>query len=160
MTALANTEPVDTDIIAVRPQPLGAFPLPLGYLLIPASADTEDARTALLAGNVPQWPDALRAHELALAGDRDGALAVLDGDDPVSRYNRFVMDPPDGDDPAELRSLLGEFGVLVDVVLFAVDRSDVAPELGSAGAELAALVLSTQASSAFNDGDAARDRSD
>ncbi|MBI3691605.1 MAG: hypothetical protein HY239_13385, partial [Mycolicibacterium aromaticivorans] len=153
MTALANTESVDTDVLAARPQPLGAFPLPLGYMLIPASADTEDARAALLAGNVPQWPEALRAHELALAGDRDGALEALTGDDPVSRYNRFVMDP-DGDDPAELRSLLGEFGVLVDVVLFAVGRSDVAPELGSAGAELAALVLSTQASSAFNDGDA------
>lgn len=155
MTAVVNTDEVHIDVLAARPQPLGAFPLPLGYMLIPASADTEDARTALLAGNVPQWPEALRAHELALAGDRVGALEALTGDDPVSRYNRFVMDP-DGDDPAELRSLLGEFGVLVDVVLFAVGRSDIAPELGSAGAELAALVLSTQASSAFNDGDPAR----
>lgn len=155
MTTLANTELVDTEVLAVRPQPLGAFPLPLGYMLIPAGPETEEARAALLAGNVPHWPAALRAHELALAGDRDGALAALDGDDPVSRYNRFVMDP-DGDNPDELRSVLGEFAVLVDVVLFAVGRSDVAPELGSATAELAALVLSTQASSAFNDGDAAR----
>lgn len=154
MTALANTEPVDTDVLAVRPQPLGAFALPLGYMLIPASPDTEEARTALLAGDVPQWPEALRAHELALAGDRDGALASLAGDDPVSRYNRFVMDP-DACDPDELRSLLGEFGVLVDVVLFAVGRSDTPPSLGSVTAELAALVLSAQASRAFHDGDAA-----
>jgi tetratricopeptide (TPR) repeat protein len=154
VTALANTEPVDTDVLAVRPQPLGAFALPLGYMLIPASPDTEDARTALLAGDVPQWSEALRAHELALAGDRDGALALLGGDDPVSRYNRFVMDP-DAGDPDELRSLLGEFGVLVDVVLFAVGRSDTPPPLGSVTAELAALVLSAQASGAFHDGDAA-----
>lgn len=150
---------LDPTVLAVRPQPLGAFPLPLGYLLIPASPDTEAARLALLSGKLPQgWPAALRAHELALAGDRDGALAALGGDDPVSRYNRFVMDPDGvdspGADPNELRSALGEFGVLVDVVLFATGRSDVAPEVGDAAGELAAIVLSAQASKALQDGDA------
>ena len=146
------TDPID--VLAARPQPLGAFPLPLGYMLIPASADTEDARLALLAGRLPEWPVALRAHELALAGDRDGALALLTGDDPVTRYNRFVMDP-DAEDPAELRSALGEFGVLVDVVLFALGRSDTPPDVGAATGELAAVVLSTQASKALDEGDAA-----
>lgn len=149
----------DPAVLAVRPQPLGAFPLPLGYLLVPASADTEDARLALLAGRLPEWPVALRAHELALAGDRDGALAQLTGDDPVTRYNRFVMDPDGvdsgGEDPTELRSALGEFGVLVDVVLFALGRSDTPPRLDSATGELAAVVLSTQASKALDEGDAA-----
>lgn len=154
MTALANTDLVESAVLAVRPQPLGAFALPLGYLLIPADPDTEAARTALLAGQIPPWPEALRAHELALAGDREGALAALTGTDPVSRYNRFVMDP-DGVDAEELRSELGEFAVLVDVVLFAIGRTDVPPELGTATAELAALVLSTQASRAFNDGETA-----
>lgn len=148
------TDLLDPAVLAVRPQPLGAFPLPLGYLLVPASPETEDARLALLAGRVPEWPAALRSHELALAGDREGALAEITGDDPISRYNRFVMDP-DGTDPAELRSELGEFGVLVDVVLFAVGRTDTAPELGSATGELAAIVLSTQASKALDDGDPA-----
>ena len=147
------TDP-DPTVLAARPQPLGAFPLPLGYLLIPASPDTEEARLALLAGRLPEWPAALRAHELALAGDRDGALAALDGDDPVSRYNRFVMDP-DSQDVAELRSALGEFGILVDVVLFALGRTDTPPELGAATGELAAVVLSTQASKALDDGDPA-----
>lgn len=147
------TDVLDPAVLAVRPQPLGAFPLPLGYLLIPASPDTEDARLALLAGRLPEWPASLRAHELALADDRDGALAALSGDDPITRYNRFVMDP-DGADPAELRSALGEFGVLVDVVLFALGRSDTVPELGAADGELAATVLSAQASRALQDGDA------
>ena len=143
---------LDPAVLAVRPQPLGAFPLPLGYLLIPASPDTEEARQALLAGRLPQWPAALRGHELALAGDRDGALAALDGDDPITRYNRFVMDP-DSANTDELRTALGEFGVLVDVVLFALGRSDSAPELGDATGELAATVLSAQASRALQDGD-------
>lgn len=147
------TDVLDPAVLAVRPQPLGAFPLPLGYLLIPASPDTEDARVALLSGRLPDWPDSLRAHELALAGDRDGALAALQGDDPITRYNRFVMDP-DGSDPAELRSDLGEFACLVDVVLFALGRSDTAPELGDATGELASTVLSVQASGALQDGDA------
>ena len=147
------TDLLDPTVLALRPQPLGAFPLPLGYLLIPASPDTEDARLALLAGRVPEWPAALRAHELALAGDRDGALAALTGTDPVSRYNRFVMDP-DSQDPDELRSALGEFGILVDVVLFALGRSDDAPALGGATGELAAIVLSVQAGRALQDGDA------
>ena len=142
---------VDPSALAVRPQPLGAFPLPLGYMLIPVGPDTEEARLALLAGQVPEWPAALRAHELALAGDRDGALAALSGDAPVSRYNRFVMDP-DSEDANELRSALGDFGVLIDVVLFALGRSDIPPQLGTADGELAALVLSTQASKAFNEG--------
>ena len=152
-TVSADTELVDPAVLAVRPQPLGAFALPLGYMLIPASPDTEAARLALLAGQVPEWPAALRAHELALAGDRDGALAQVTGDDPISRYNRFVIDP-DAEDPDRLRSVLGEFAVLVDVVLFAIGRSDTPPEIGSATAELAAIVLSTQASKAFQDGDA------
>ena len=151
------TDLMDPAVLAVRPQPLGAFPLPLGYLLIPASPETEDARLALLAGRLPQWPAVLRAHELALDGDRDGALAALDGDDPITRYNRFVMDPDgEGQDPDELRAALGEFGVLVDVVLFALGRRDTAPELGDATGELAATVLSVQASRALQDGDPQR----
>ena len=149
------TDVMDPAVLAVRPQPLGAFPLPVGYLLIPASPETEEARLALLEGRVPaQWPAALRGHELALAGDRDGALAALSGDDPISRYNRFVMDP-DSEDADEVRSGLGEFGVLVDVVQFALGRSDTAPEVGEVTGELAAIVLSTQASKSLDDGDPA-----
>lgn len=149
MTAL-NT---DTEVsLAVRPQPLGAFPLPMGYLLIPAGDHTEEVRSALLAGRAPaQWPPALLAHAYALAGDRDSALAELTGSDPVTRYNRFVLDP-DGDDADDLRHVLGEFGVLVDVVLFVVGRTDAPPDLGTSDGELAATVLALQASHALAEG--------
>ena len=146
------TELLDPAVLAVRPQPLGAFPLPLGYLLVPAAPDTEEARQALLVGRVPEWPAALKSHELALAGDRDGALAQLTGSDPITRYNRFVMDP-DSEDPDELRSLLGEFGVMVDVVLFAIGRSDTPPDVAASTGELAAVAGSAQASKLLDDGD-------
>ena len=150
-----------TRVRAVRPQPLGAFPLPLGYLLIPAGPDCEQARVDLLAGRLPAcWPARLRAHELALAGDRDGALTALTGlldadpGDVVARYNRFVLDP-DSAEPAELRAALGEFGVLVDLVSFVVGRTDTAPDAAGADAELAAVVLAAQASAALDGGDPA-----
>lgn len=140
-----------------RPQPIGAFPLPAGFLLVPAGPETEPARRDLVAGKVPRtWPAALRAHELAFAGDTGGALAHLTGDDPVTRYNRFVIDPG-ADDPAALREALGEpYGVLADVVAFTVGRAAEPPAPGDADGEVAALVLAAQASHAAGRGDPAR----
>ncbi|UNB49926.1 hypothetical protein [Mycolicibacterium sp. YH-1] len=144
---------VDSEL-AVRPQPLGAFPLPLGYLLIPPGSETEEARTAMLQGRLPErWPPALRAHELAAAGQREAAIDALcadstDSDDPVALYNRFVLEP-DSANPDELRSRLGEFAILVDVVQFVLGRTDVPPQADGADGELAAAVLSAQASHAL-----------
>jgi tetratricopeptide (TPR) repeat protein len=147
--------------LAVRPQPLGIFPLPLGYMLIPADTEgdpTESVRTEMLEGRLPprDWPASMRAHRLAAQGDRDGAIAELSrayegGTDPVALYNRFVIDP-DGVDPDELRVALGDFAVLVDVVLFALGRSDNPPSLDTADGELAAAVLSAHASHALGEG--------
>lgn len=153
------TETVTADAsvaVGVRPQPLGAFGLPLGYLLIPAGEDTEQARQALLAGCLPEhWPARLSAHRHALAGDRSAALAVLDGTDPITRYNRFVLDPDDVTDLDELRAELGEFGILVDLVSFAVGRTDAVPQPTDVDGELAAVVLAAQASAILADDPAA-----
>lgn len=54
-TPFATAKPVE--VRAVRPQPLGAFPLPLGYMLIPDGDGSDAVRAELLAGRVPQsWP--------------------------------------------------------------------------------------------------------
>ncbi|WP_233151368.1 hypothetical protein [Mycobacterium lehmannii] len=144
--------------LAVRPQPVGAFPLPVGYMLIPAGDDTEDARAAMLAGRLPtRWPAALQAHQHALRGDRNAAIESLDAPghlDPVARYNRFVLDP-DSDDPQSLRDALGDFAVMVDVVLFALGRTNTPPNASGVDFELAAVALSAQASAALAAGDTA-----
>lgn len=115
-------------------------------------------REDLLAGRLPEWPAAMRAHEYALDGERDAALAQLAAADPITRYNRSVMDPDSyaAEEAAELRSALGEFGVLVDVVLYSLGRIDDAPAVGDATGELAAVVRSTVASTMLQDGDVSR----
>lgn len=136
--------------LVTRPQPLGVFGLPLGYLLIPAGQDTDAARAALLAGCLPDvWPERMTAHRHAVAGDRDAALAALTGDDPVSRFNRFVLDP-DAASPDVVRAGLGELGVLVDVLLFVLGRSDTVPDADGLDGELAATVLAVAASAAVD----------
>lgn len=150
MTDIA-VEPTEADAgLVTRPQPLGVFGLPLGYLLIPAGQDTDAARAALLAGCLPEvWPERMTAHRHACAGDRDAALAALTGDDPVSRYNRFVLDP-DSVSSDVVRAGLGELGVLVDVVQFVLGRSDAVPDADGLDGELAATVLAVAASAAVD----------
>lgn len=145
--------------LPVRPQPLGAFPLPLGYMLIPAGTDTEDARTAMLAGRLPdEFPPTMRAHEAVLAGDRTAAIAALTApeleSDPVVRYNRFVLDP-DRVDIGQLRGELGEFAVLIDVVLYALGHTNAPPQADDGNRELAAVVLSARAAHAMSADDPA-----
>ena len=78
----------------VRPQPLGVFGLPAGYLLIGGDPKLDDVRLSLTAGSLPEsFPPELRYYELALAGDLDGALAAVVGDDLLSEANRLVLDP-------------------------------------------------------------------
>ena len=77
-----------------RPQPLGVFGLPAGYLLVGDDPALDDVRIALAAGTLPDaFPPELRYYELALAADLDGAVAAIEGDDLVSEANRLVLDP-------------------------------------------------------------------
>lgn len=136
-----------------RPQAVGAFPLPAGFLLISATDTADDARIALVAGHLPEvWPAELHGHELAHAGDMDGALAAFDGDGIVDRFNRFVL-APDGVDSDSLRvDLPADIAPLVDVIRFSVGLTDDPPELGDADAEIGAVVLATRASMLLNSG--------
>lgn len=151
MTAVDQVTAAVTRSGPARPLPIGAFPLPFGFLLLaPDAAGAGEVREALLAGRLPaQWPASLRGHELALAGDLEAALAAFGGEDPVSAYNRLVIHP-DAEDPAAVAAALVDaegapLGVLVDLVLFALGRSDTPPAADGLDGELAALALAAQA---------------
>lgn len=143
-----------------RPQPLGAFPLPAGYLLI---ADSDDPAVAevvsgLTAGRLPTvWPEALAGHRLAHEGALDAALDYFAADaasDPVAAFNRYVIDPTGVDRQALRASLPADVAPLVDVVAYATGATDDPPADDGATGEVLALVLAARATALLDTGDA------
>lgn len=139
----------------LSPQPLGIFPLPAGYLLLPPVDGVESVQAALLEGRLPDaFPPALRFYELALAGDTQAALAALDHDDsPESRYNRFVLEG----DPAQYttlaQTLIGDLRQLLDVAAYTMGLVERPPERGETAYERLAFVLMAQAAYALEQND-------
>ncbi|MBX6387627.1 MAG: hypothetical protein IRZ08_01265 [Frankia sp.] len=138
-----------------RPQPVGVFPLPAGFLLVPGGEETAPLRRALAAGRLPdRWPDGppeLAAIGHAYRGDVDAALALLTGDDPVSRYNRLVLGGDPGELAGDLAAAFGdELGALVETARFTLGlRDDPPPLTGGLTGEIEALVCSAHATAAI-----------
>ncbi|QWT23111.1 hypothetical protein KPL76_10155 [Subtercola sp. PAMC28395] len=154
-----------------HPQPLGAFPLPAGLLLVQGDgpdrgtaddsivdrpADDIDAvREGLLLGRLPeQWPDALEGHRLAHAGEIEPAIAwFASRDDAASLYNLFVLDP-ERVSRTEVAAALGEDLVpLVDYVAYALGLTSVPPLVAGPHSEVAAIILTALAAAAIDDDD-------
>ncbi|WP_395695006.1 hypothetical protein [Nocardioides sp.] len=158
MTALTDP-PSPAPAAVAGPQPLGAFGMPAGLLLLPGTDPaTESARASLVAGRLPDpWPERLSdlrvVHE-----DPDDVSGLFPGDDPVDRYNRWVLDPATADAATVRADLPAAYAPLVDVVAYSVGLTDagalpttvddqVAPEV-------AALLLAAGASARLEAGDA------
>ncbi len=159
--ATSDSAIVPGNRLLARPQPLGVFGLPAGYLLIPADPAFDETRLALVAGRRPAvFPAGLAWYERALDGDLDGALAGLpspspsaaaDGADPLMAANRMVLDPsPDAF--LQLRAdaaSLGDpaFAVHVDTLGFILGLLPEPPDRGSEAVdgEMAAMVLAARA---------------
>ncbi len=164
---------VDSAVLP-RPQPLGVFPLPAGYLLIGPGPGHDEVRDALLAGRRPRsFPDSLAFYERAIDGDLDGALAALDalgphdevvadGDDGaaalIARANRLVLDPR----PERLDALLTDLGDrdralrhVVETIGFIVGLRPRPPAADDVDGEVAALALAAEATLALERNDRA-----
>ena len=138
-----------------RPQPVGVFPLPAGYLLIGAGDGHDEVRRALVAGHLPDaFPDSLQYYRLALDGDLDNALAAVEGplpraSEPVALANRFVL-APNAALLAELRSIAtGDLLTHVETVAFTVGLAPQPPATGRADGEIEALVAAAWAVAAL-----------
>ncbi|MEM9042713.1 MAG: hypothetical protein AAGD33_22745 [Actinomycetota bacterium] len=149
----------DTAIVA-RPQPIGVFELPAGYLLVPDGPSHDDVRETLVAGRLPDsFPTSLDFYRCALDGDLDGALELLSGDDLVTRINRFVLDPAQDDLELLLADLQGlvsggasdalELRTHVETLAFVVGMRAMPPAAGATTGEFAALVHAAQATAAL-----------
>ncbi|MDW8144721.1 MAG: hypothetical protein RMJ48_00230 [Roseiflexaceae bacterium] len=137
--------------VLLRPQPLGVFPAPTGYLVIPPVAGAEEVCSALLAGQTPnRVPDALRFYTMALADDRQGAwLALARDPSPEAYYNRFVL-RSDPDTYAYLRRQLhGDLAALLDLVAYMGGLRDSPPEADGVSGEIAACILPAHAANAL-----------
>lgn len=144
----------------LHPQPIGAFGLPAGFLLMAGTDEsTTAARQSLVSGKFPQpWPATLAAHREVLEGDlsADDAARLFPGDDPVSRYNRWVLDPA-SDDAASVRAALpASAAALVDVVGYSIGLCDAPSDDAALAPEVRALVLATRATLALTENDPAQ----
>lgn len=136
-----------------RPQPLGVLPIPAGLLLIADGEDTNPIRQLLCAGRLPTaWPTELAHVSLALAGDFDGAIASISGDDPISSVNRFVLRP----DRRAYEALdLPDISLrrMADAVAYVVGIIDAPPSAVGIDGEFAGFVHLVRASHRFVSGD-------
>jgi hypothetical protein len=138
----------------ISAQPLGAFPLPAGYMLVPDVDDprVDDAVASLLAGKLPSvWPAAMRAHQFVHTGELLAAHAILVDDDPVSLYNRYLLWPATVDPARVAQRLPADLAPLVDVVRYTSGAVDEPPPLPGEGVSpiVTGLVLSTHATHAL-----------
>lgn len=142
--------------LAVTPQPIGIFPLPAGYLLLPPLPGVDVVQTALLQGQPPEsWPEPFEFYRLALAGDPIAAHQALAAfDSPEARYNRFVLQA----DPAQFAALRAEFSgelaQLLEVVAYTLGYLETPPEPGQIEGERLAMVLMAQATAALEQNEA------
>jgi tetratricopeptide (TPR) repeat protein len=152
---------VESTSMVPRPQPLGVFPLPAGYLLIGAGPGHDEVRDDLVAGCRPSTlPPSLRYYELALDDDLDGCLANLDGDDLIVRANRFVIDPSQ----AALAELQADIDAVsqpalaahVALIAFVVGLRPAPPDPSNLDGEFAALAHAAAATLALERGDRAK----
>ncbi|MFV9507248.1 MAG: hypothetical protein AB4911_22080 [Oscillochloridaceae bacterium umkhey_bin13] len=140
--------------LALRPQPLGIFPLPAGYLVLPAVPDAEAALAELLQGRVPTTlPAAWHFFALAVQGDHDAARNALAGDpSPEARYNWFVLTG----DPAVYAQLAtectGDLTVLLDLVAYTLGLRDLPPDPDLVQAEVRASALMARAAYTLEQG--------
>jgi tetratricopeptide (TPR) repeat protein len=134
---------------------LGIFPLPTSYLALPAASGADEAMDTLMRGYVPDaLPPEWRFYGLALAGDRDGALAALATDgSPLGCYNRFVLSGSPADYAARADVPPGDLALLFEVVAYTLGYCEAPPEPGASDGELRALIMMAWGSAAMERGD-------
>jgi tetratricopeptide (TPR) repeat protein len=137
-----------------RPQPLGAFPLPAGLLLITGEG-SDPVRRTLLDGRLPtRWPESLDGARLAYTGHIEAAIRYFAASSgAVAAYNLFVLDPGRTTPEAVAAGLGAPWRPLVDHVAYVEGMRGEPASSGGADGEVAALVATGQAAAALDRGD-------
>ncbi|MBS1793846.1 MAG: hypothetical protein JSS81_08325 [Acidobacteria bacterium] len=128
----------------LRPQPIGIFPLPANFLLVPETLAEAVEYENLLNGVVPEKASFYKS---AIEGDREGALAALAADhSPEARFNRFVLSSsPEG--YRQLKAELdGPLEKLLDAAAYTLNYLPEPPDEDGLDGELLAFVRLARAS--------------
>ena len=129
----------------LRPQPIGIFPLPAGYLILPEVSDTTTL-TTIMHGEIPEdLPPEWAFFKLATQGDALAAHDTLTKDDPVSAYNRFVLNSTPQLYTSLQAELPAELTPLLHVVAYTLGYINMPPPTNDTNDELFAMVLMAQA---------------
>ncbi len=151
-------------MVVPRPQPIGVFPLPAGYLLVDEGPGHDEVRSQLVAAKLPaEFPPTLSYYQHALRGEIDAALSAIEGDDVVANANRFVLDPS----PTRLTALNKSVAELdepdrnamaayVTSMAYVVGLDGELPDAKTTDGEFAALAHSIVAAWAIENSDRAR----
>ncbi|MCB9077956.1 MAG: tetratricopeptide repeat protein [Anaerolineaceae bacterium] len=144
--------------LAVTPQPIGIFPLPAGYLILPSVEGVETVLPALMQGQAPDnLPDSLEFFRLALDGELDAAYQAIAADGSLeAAYNRFVLKSSPESYARLARVFKGELRQLLDVVAYTIGYLAMPPRRGEAQCERLAMILMAQATDALERDDADR----
>lgn len=154
---MIETMPADLHDLDDLPQPLGVFPLPAGFLVLPASGapEEEKAREALGAGDAEAvlpggW--AFAGH--AFAGRDAEALDVL-AEEPgtLAAYNRFVLAPSAEGWSALVATTQGDLRLLAQAAAWFHGLEEIPPPpLRARRPETRALLSLMTAASLLGDG--------
>jgi tetratricopeptide (TPR) repeat protein len=127
----------------LRPQPIGIFPMPANFLLLPESwQDSADYQNTL-QGIFPKEDSFFK---FAIDGEQEKALAELTDDLPETKFNRFILNTSPENYNQLKEELTGDYRKLLDVAAFTLNYIPEPPTVENLDCELLAFVLMVQAS--------------
>lgn len=143
--------------LAIRPQPLGIFALPAGYLVLPPTDEpcATTALAALLRGTTPtEWPQAWQFYAHALAGNITVALETLPSSpELLAVYNHYVLTGSPADHLRLHIMLDDELACLYGIAAFTIGQRQEPPPIDQATGEIRALCLIAHAAAAIERGE-------
>lgn len=127
----------------MRPQPIGIFPMPANFLLLPESwQDSADYKNTL-QGIFPKEDSFFK---FAIDGEQAKSLAELTDDLPETKFNRFILNTSPQTYHQLTKELTGDYRKLLDVAAFTLNYIPEPPSVENLDGELLAFVLMVQAS--------------
>lgn len=134
----------------LRPQPIGIFPMPANFLLLPESWQDSPDLNNLLNGILPKEDS---FYKFALEGEIEKALAELIDDSFETKFNRFILSSSPELYLQLKQELTDEYSKLLDVAAFTLNYIAEPPNAENLEGEMLAFVLMANATHKIEQGE-------